>query len=214
MGNPWAPPDHSAPPGQPTPGQALPGAPGGAARPPSDAPPPAAPGGRPAPGGPGAPVPPGGPAGPVPPGGPGPRPVAPPDPAGVARTTRTAAWSAACLLVAVLLVSAPYPALLLAPVASLAGLVLAILAVVRAVRARARGPVVALSVVLVVSSVAWTGVSAQSLLYVDARRDYQECRAGALTQQAQRGCSTQLEQDMEDRVRSITGFVGTPPTSA
>jgi len=117
------------------------------------------------------------------------------------------------LLLGVVLVGAPYPALFVAPLAAVGALTLAILAVVRAARARAQGPVVALSVVLVVASLGWTGVSAQTLLYADAAREHHRCEAAALTQQAQRACAAQLERDMSDRLGSLVGIVGRPTTS-
>ncbi|MBO3088572.1 hypothetical protein J4038_09790 [Cellulomonas sp. zg-ZUI40] len=204
MGNPWAPPDNSPSPGGPASEQQAPPAPGAPAPAPQDAPPPAPHGAdRP-------------PAGPVPhpaPGAPGPHPVRPPDPAGVASASRTAAWTAATLLVSVLLVSAPWPAMLVAPAAAVAGLVLGIVAVVRAARAHGRGSVVALPVVLVVASLVWVGISAQTLLYVDATRDYARCESAALTQQAQRGCAVQLEDDMRERLESLLGRVGVPSPS-
>jgi len=202
MGNPWAPPDQSQPPAQ-APDRQPPVAPDGTA--------------WPAPGAPGTgphvpgPVPPGGP---VPPEGAGPQPVLPPDPAGVARASRASAWSAGALLVGVLLSAAPYPAMFLAPVAAVAGLALAIVAVVRAARARARGAVVALPVVLIVSSLAWTGISAQTLLYADATRDYQQCRSAALTHQAQRACTDQLEVAMRERLGSLVNLGGAPATGS
>ncbi|MFC0644737.1 hypothetical protein [Cellulomonas phragmiteti] len=197
MANPWAPPDPSSPPGQqgagqPTPEQ-LPEMPTGASGPT-----------------PGAPT----PHGPVPPAQPGPphapHPSPPPDPAGVASATRTAAWTAAALLASVLLVGASWPAMLGAPVAAVAGLVLAIVAVVRAARARARGPVIVLPVVLIVAALAWVAISAQTLLYVDAAQEYARCERAALTQQAQRGCATQLELDMRERLTSVLGRLGVP----
>lgn len=233
MGNPWAPPDQSQPrdPGAQPGDGAPPTAPGaawhpGQAGPPAGAQggpppgPPAAPhqgpyAGGPYPGGPGGPHPggPGGPGGPHPPHGgwqqpPGPRPPAPPDPAGVARATRAAVWSACLLLLGVLLMSAPFPGLLLAPVTAVASLTLAIVAVVRAARARARGQVVGLAVVLIAASLLWTVLSSQSLLYVDAVRDLQSCSGAALTQQAQRACQTQFDQAVQDRVGSLVGRRG------
>ncbi|MBO0899766.1 hypothetical protein J1G42_07290 [Cellulomonas sp. zg-ZUI222] len=223
MGNPWAPPERSTTPdhatqdpaaaGQPaqdpTAGQPAPthqpraahgaGLPGGPATPD-----PAAPGGPWAPH-PGAPVPAEPPHGTAPHG--TPPHGTPPDPAGVARATRTAAWSAAALLVAVLLTGSPYPGMLAAPLASVAGLVLAILAVVRAAGAHGRGPVIALPVVLLVAALGWTVISSASLLYVGAARDYQQCEAAALTQQAQRACAQQLEEDMSERLGSMAGLV-------
>lgn len=212
MGNPWAPPDPSSSPGRPPQGPDSPPAPSGEAPPPAPAPttqPPhdAPPVGYPShPGAPPYPAHPGQTPGHGPVGGPTPPP--PPDPAGVARSSRAAAWSAAALLGSLLLVSAPYPAMLVAPLVALTSLVLAIVAAVRAVRARARGTVVALPVVLVLASFAWVGLSSQTLLYVDARRAFEECRSGALTQQAQRGCADQLEQDMEDRLASLLDRLG------
>lgn len=197
MGNPWAPPDQSPPPGQ----QAQ-------QRPPDDA---AAPAGAPQPAAPPAQhaPPPHQPPPHLPPP-PGPRPAPPPDPAGVARATRTAAWTAAALLVSVLLVSSPWPAMLAAPVVAVGGVVLAVVAVVRAARARARGSMVALPVVLLVASLAWVGLSAQTLLYVDASREYARCESAALTHQARRGCAAQLEEDMRLRLEGVLGRVGVP----
>ena len=189
MGNPWAPSDQSQAPGRQAPEQG-PATPPGAGGWPEHAP-------APGPHGPG-------------PQAPGPHPVPPPDPAGVARAARTTMWSAAALLVGLLLSGASYPAMLLAPVTALTGFVLAILAVVRAARARARGPVIVLPVVLLLASLGWVVVSAQSLLYVDAARDYQQCRSAALTQQAERTCALQLEDDMEERLRSMLGSRGLP----
>jgi len=219
MGNPWAPPERSTTPDHATPDHATqdhatqdhatqePAAPGRQA--PTEQPP--APHGVGLPGGPQHPDPaaPGGPWAPHP-GAPVPTEPphgTPPDPAGVARATRTAAWSAGALLVAVLLTGAPYPGMLAAPLASVAGLVLAILAVVRAAGAHGRGPVVALPVVLLVAALGWTVISSASLLYVGAARDYQQCEAAALTQQAQRACAQQLEQDMSERLGSMAGLV-------
>ncbi|QCB92991.1 hypothetical protein [Cellulomonas shaoxiangyii] len=132
-----------------------------------------------------------------------------PDPAGVARSTRTAAWGAVALLVAVLLVSAPYPWAYATPVASLAALVLGVLAVVRGVRAHARGAVVTLTSVLVVASVLWTLMSIQVFVYASAREAHQQCRAHALTVQAERACDTQLVEDVERTTRS---FLPAAPT--
>lgn len=222
MVNPWAPPEQSPPPGgrtseptgqtgqtdPPAPPQAAPGAAPqhpdhGAGTPAPAAPAPLAPGGTGAPG-----------PGPLPPPPPHvPRQAAPPDPAGVARATRTGAWTAAALLASVLLMTAPYPGLLLAPLAAGAALVLAIVAVVRANRARARGAVVALPVVLVVASLAWVAISTQGLLYVDARRTYERCEAGALTQRAQRACATQLQVDMRERTESVLGRLAVRDTA-
>ncbi|MFS0706001.1 hypothetical protein AB6N23_15930, partial [Cellulomonas sp. 179-A 9B4 NHS] len=151
----------------------------------------------------------GGPTGPH--GGP-PRPAPPePDPAGIARSTRTAAWGAVCLLVAVLLVSAPYPWAYATPVASLAALTLGIVAVVRGVQAHARGAVVALTAVLVVAAVLWTLTSVQVFVYASAREAHQECRGRALTVQAERVCDAQLVEDLERTTRS---FLPSAPTGA
>jgi hypothetical protein len=117
-------------------------------------------------------------------------------------------WSACLLLLGVLLMSAPFPGLLLAPVTAVASLTLAIVAVVRAARARARGQVVGLAVVLIAASLLWTVLSGQSLLYVDAVRDLQGCSGAALTQQAQRACQSQFEQAVQDRVGSLVGRRG------
>ncbi|UCN15744.1 hypothetical protein LFM56_05350 [Cellulomonas iranensis] len=213
MGNPWAPPDQSQPRDQSPPPTGAPG----------DSTPPPAPGGAwhpghaapqqphgPYPGAPGPHPPHGGPQHLGPGGGqhPGRRPPAPPDPAGVARATRAAVWSACLLLAGVVLLSAPYPGLLVAPVTAVASLVLAVVAVTRAARARARGPVVALSVVLVVASLMWTFLSAQSLLYLDAVRDLQRCSGAALTQQAQSACQSQFDRDVRERIGSVFGLGG------
>lgn len=190
MGNPWAPPDPSSPPGpvheHPTP----------------HGPPPH---GHVHPAGPSGPP----PHGHVPPpAGPQRPPVPAPDPVGVARSSRAAAWSSAALLVSLLLVSAPYPTMLVAPVLAVVGLVLAIQAAVRAARAHARGAVVALPVVLIVASLGWAGLSSQTLLYLDAQRDFAQCQAGALTQQAQRACVEQRDADIEDRLNELLQRVG------
>ncbi|TFH74014.1 hypothetical protein [Cellulomonas sp. HD19AZ1] len=203
MGNPWAPPDQSQPRDQSPP--PAPGAPGGATPPPGT-------GGAWHPGhvGPqhGSPQHPGQHAGPPAGPHPGQRPPTPPDPAGVARATRAAVWSACLLLAGVVLLSAPYPGLLVAPVTAVASLAFAIVAVTRAARARARGPVVALSVVLVVASLMWTFLSAQSLLYLDAVRDLQRCSGAALTQQAQSACQSQFDRDVRERIGSVFGLGG------
>ncbi|MDQ0426338.1 hypothetical protein [Cellulomonas iranensis] len=226
MGNPWAPPDQSQPRDQSPP--PAPGAPGGATPPPgtggawhpghvappqqpgSQSPYPGAPGPHPQHGGPqhGSPQHPGQHAGPPAGPHPGQRPPTPPDPAGVARATRAAVWSACLLLAGVVLLSAPYPGLLVAPVTAVASLAFAIVAVTRAARARARGPVVALSVVLVVASLMWTFLSAQSLLYLDAVRDLQRCSGAALTQQAQSACQSQFDRDVRERIGSVFGLGG------
>jgi len=190
MGNPWAPPDDSQALGQGTaaPSQTPAATHDGAPTPPSD--------GSPHPG--------------PPPGHPGPHAAPPPDPEGVARASRTSAWTAAALLGSLLLMSAPWPAMLAAPAAALTGVVLAIVAVVRAARARARGSVVALPVVLLVASLAWVGLSSQTLLYVDATRDFAQCESAALTRQAQRSCATQLETDMRERLETVFDRLGVP----
>lgn len=189
MGNPWAPPEHPRPQGtspqvqdgadkgpRPSQGPAAPSRP-------VDAPDPAGPGGSP--GAPGRPAPPA------------------PDPAGLARSTRTSAWGAVALLVAVLLVSAPYPWAYATPVASLAALTLGIVAVVRGLRAHARGATVVLTSVLVVASALWTLMSVQVFVYASAREAHQECRARALTVQAERVCDARLVEDIERTTRSL-----------
>lgn len=228
MGNPWAPPEHPRPQGAAP--QAPSGADGGTRAPQGSAPqgvPPQGPApqdvppqGRapqgpapqsPAPQGPGAPptgasARPDGPhAGPgAPQSGPPPRPTSPaPDPAGLARSTRTSAWGAVALLVAVLLVSAPYPFAYATPVASLAALTLGVVAVVRGLRAHARGATVVLTSVLVVASALWTLMSVQVFVYASAREAHQECRSRALTVQAERACDAQLVEDVERVTRSL-----------
>lgn len=209
MGNPWAPPEHPRPQGAP---------PQAPASPPQGPPPQGGPGPgtgpHAGPGHPGAPHatrPPrtGTPAG-APDGGPPPHPGQPePDAAGIARSTRTAAWGAVALLVAVLLVSAPYPWAYATPLASLAALTLGVVAVVRGVRAHARGAVVTLTAVLVVASVLWTLMSVQVFVYASARETHQECRARALTVQAERVCDARLVEDVERTTRS---YLPTMPT--
>ncbi|MCC2320368.1 hypothetical protein [Cellulomonas xiejunii] len=217
MGNPWAPPDDSQELGQRTPAHVpsqAPAATRDGAPPTSDGAPPRTPQGAPAHAPSHAPVGDGWPPAPpghLPaPGTPGPHPVQPPDPEGVARASRTSAWTAGALLASVLLMSAPWPAMLAAPAAALAGVVLALVAVVRAARARARGSVVALPVVLLVASLVWVGLSSQTLLYVDASRDFAQCKSAALTHQAQRNCATQLETDMRERLETVFGRLGVP----
>ncbi|MFC8192226.1 hypothetical protein ACFUMH_11265 [Cellulomonas sp. NPDC057328] len=214
MGNPWAPPQHPRPQGTSPQDAGAPPAPGTGA--PQGTPP--VQGARPAHGTPPASgpaqgaTPPGAPVGPPGPHGGPPRPAPPePDPAGIARSTRTAAWGAVCLLVAVLLVSAPYPWAYATPLASLAALALGIVAVVRGVQAHARGAVVALTAVLVVAAVLWTLMSVQVFVYSSAREAHQECRSRALTVQAERVCDAQLVEDLERTTRS---FLPTAPTGA
>ncbi|MBF0689474.1 MAG: hypothetical protein IR158_17125 [Cellulomonas sp.] len=224
MGNPWAPPDDSQAHGQrtPAPSQAPAAARDGAPTPTADGAPPHSPDGAPShgplgddrsPAAGGHPLATTGALGPLPappPGHPGPHPAPPPDPEGVARASRTSAWTAGALLASLLLMSAPWPAMLVAPAAALTGVVLAIVAVVRAARARARGSVVALPVVLLVASLVWVGLSSQTLLYVDATRDFAQCESAALTRQAQRNCATQLENDMRERLETVFGRLGVP----
>lgn len=220
MGNPWAPPEdaqpqdtrpqgappHDAPPHDAQPAGRSP------ERPSPTAPPHPTPGPTSAAGAPGAPA---QPPAPYPPatGLSAPRPLPQPDPAGVARATRTSAWTAGLLLLSVLVVSLPWPAMVAAPVAAVAALVLAILAVVRAVRARARGSVLVLPVVLVMSALAWVGLSTYPLLYLDASRAYAECTSEALTAQARRTCTTQLEKDTRARIEEFFSRAGVPTGS-
>lgn len=203
MGNPWAPPEDTQPGGRP------PGQPSGGPHPDAPGPAPAGSPGRP----PAAHPPHAAPPAPRPPhvGPPAPRPLPPPDPEGVARATRTSAWTAGVLLLSVLAVSLPWPAMLAAPVAAVAAVVLAILALVRAVRARARGSALVMPVVLVMSSLLWVGLSTTPLLYVDASRAYARCTAGAITEQAKRACTTQLEIDTRERLEELFSRVGAPP---
>lgn len=195
MGNPWAPPEDTQQGGRPP-------------ERPAQVPPHAGHPQDPASGPVGAPA---GPPALQPPVPPAPQPTPPPDPQAVARATRTSAWTAGALLVSVLLVSAPWPAVVVAPAAAVAALVLAILAVVRAVRARARGPVLVLPVVLVLSALAWVGLSTYPLLYLDATRAYSRCASEALTEQARRACVTQLETDTRERIEELLSRAGAPP---
>lgn len=138
----------------------------------------------------------------------GPPAAPPPDPVGVARSSRAAAWSAASLLGSLLLVSAPWPGVLLAPAVALTGLVLAVVAAVRAGRARGRGAVVALPVVLVVASLGWLAFSGSLLVFADVVRANQQCQSAALTQQARRECVEQLEVDTNERLTSLLERAG------
>ena len=188
MGNPWAPPDENAPPqgGAPAQGSQTPG---------GSVPPGQAPAGPPSPPDPwvGAGLPTERPR----------TPADPPDPAGVARAYRACTWGAGLLLLGLLTVTAPYPLLLLAPVAALAAFVVAIVAVVRAVRARGRGTVVVMSSALVVGSMLWSMSSLDSVVFLDELREYQSCSSVALTQQAERACWATYEQARLDRVEQM-----------
>ncbi|QGQ18742.1 hypothetical protein GC089_05125 [Cellulomonas sp. JZ18] len=203
MGNPWAPPEHPRPQGAPPQGprEDVPPPPHPAPAPGAAQPPAAPPAGH-VPAGPPAPHP-GAGGGPAQGGTPS-RPTPPePDRAGLVRSTRTSAWGAVALLVAVLLVSAPYPWAYATPVASLAALTLGVVAVVRGVRAHARGATVVLTAVLVVASALWTLMSVQVFVYASAREAHQECRARALTVQAERVCDARLVEDVERTTRSL-----------
>ena len=127
----------------------------------------------------------------------------PPDPAGVARAYRACTWGAGLLLLGLLTVTAPYPLLLLTPVAALAAFVVAVVAVVRAVRARGRGAVVVMSSALVIGSLMWSVSSLDTVVFLDETRAYQSCTSVALTQQAERECWATYEQARLDRVESL-----------
>ncbi|TQL03465.1 hypothetical protein [Cellulomonas sp. SLBN-39] len=146
----------------------------------------------------------GAPAGPPPPadGPPGPAPREP-DAEGVVRAHRWATGAAAALLVSVLTLSSPYPWALGATPFAVLALACAIVAVVHAGRSRARASVVVMATVLVVASLGWTAVAAQSLLFTPALREHAQCQERALTQQAQRTCDADLRRDLEELTRSL-----------
>lgn len=138
-------------------------------------------------GGPGAP-PDGGPSGDVP----------PVDAKAAARSIGLARTAGLLVLATVIAMSFPVPWQVGALVFALAAVVTSIRGLGVAVRARVRGGLPAVLVVLLLVSGMLTLASASMLVLWTPQRDHHACLAGALTVTAKSQCEAQYRQDIED----------------
>lgn len=130
----------------------------------------------------------------------------PPDPAGALRARRLVNITFLLVLASLVvrLLSAPWSAT--SVVFALVALVVAVRAVLVGRRARADGTTLVVASVLVFAAGSGLLVGAASLVMLPAQMDYERCRAGAVTQSADKAC-TQTYDDAVSRLQDrLTGL--------
>ncbi|MFC7375975.1 MULTISPECIES: hypothetical protein [unclassified Brachybacterium] len=124
---------------------------------------------------------------------------------GSARHRRLLGGLTLALLASWLLTLAPLPFSLFAGVAGLAALVLLILLVVQSFREGRRGMAIMAAVIGVPATLMIITGSLLSLLFYGPMAEIQECRATAITEQAQSQCDVEAQDSMAEWLSGLLG---------